>query len=864
MGEVYRARDTKLGREVAIKVLPAAFSEDAERLARFEREARLLASLNHPNIATLHGLEQSGNLRFLVMELVPGETLAERIKQSAIPVEEALPLFMQIAEALEAAHEKDVIHRDLKPANIKLTPDEKVKVLDFGLAKATEGTPSGDSSESPTVTGAATEAGVILGTAGYMSPEQARGKTVDKRTDIWAFGCCLYEALTAQVTFQGDTLSDTLASVLGQDPDWEALPERTPRTIRRLLERCLQKDPRRRFRDAWDVRVELEEALGEPAVAPSEAMAPPTDLRWRRTAPWLAAGALALLATSVGMWGWLRAGPPPPGTVTRLRLATPPLPGAHGRVAVSPDGSRLALVGQVDGTSQIFLRSMDRLDTKPLEGTDSGRYPFFSPDGQWIGFIADAKLKKVSVAGGAPVTLCDAPKTYGATWGSDGRIYFRSVSGGPGILSVSAAGGQPQTVTTPEEGSHWPRALLPGGKALLIAMWPPRSSILAEDSTIGVVALDTGKFRPLIERTASAATYSASGHLIFPRGGSLLAVPFDVERLEITGEPVPVLEGFMGRFPDFKISDNGTLVYVPGSGEPGNRLVWVDRTGETQPVTEERGGYFAPRISPDGRRIAVGIEKDGSTDVWIYDLTRGTMTRLTTAPGADAVPVWTADGRRVAFQSNRDGRKNLYWKPADGSGPTERLTESDDGQWPYAWSPDGRVLAFAKASGNRGDVWILPMEGERKPVPFLETPFDEWAAHFSPDGRWIAYLSNESGRLEVYVLPYPGPGPRHQISTNGGFDPLWARDGKEIFYRTDDDQMMVVPVRLEPEFKAGKPKVLFEGRFQSKVREVLHYDITPDGERFVMVESEEESAPTEIIVVLNWFEELKRLVPTAD
>ena len=406
MGEVYRARDTKLGREVAIKVLPAAFSEDAERLARFEREARLLASLNHPNIATLHGLEQSGNLRFLVMELVPGETLAERIKQSAIPVEEALPLFMQIAEALEAAHEKDVIHRDLKPANIKLTPDEKVKVLDFGLAKATEGTPSGDSSESPTVTGAATEAGVILGTAGYMSPEQARGKTVDKRTDIWAFGCCLYEALTAQVTFQGDTLSDTLASVLGQDPDWEALPERTPRTIRRLLERCLQKDPRRRFRDAWDVRVELEEALGEPAVAPSEAMAPPTDLRWRRTAPWLAAGALALLATSVGMWGWLRAGPPPPGTVTRLRLATPPLPGAHGRVAVSPDGSRLALVGQVDGTSQIFLRSMDRLDTKPLEGTDSGRYPFFSPDGQWIGFIADAKLKKVSVAGGAPGDAC--------------------------------------------------------------------------------------------------------------------------------------------------------------------------------------------------------------------------------------------------------------------------------------------------------------------------------------------------------------------------------------------------------------------------------------------------------------------------
>ena len=662
------------------------------------------------------------------------------------------------------------------------------------------------------------------------------------------------------MTFQGNTLSDTLASVLRQDPDWLALPKETPRSIRRLLERCLQKDPRRRFRDAWDVRVELEEALGEPAVAPSAARAASTSPGWRRTAPWIAAGALAILATSVGMWGWMRAGPPPSGTVTRLRLATPPLPGAFGRVAVSPDGSRLALAGQVDGTSQIFLRSMDRLDTKPLEGTDGGVRPFFSPDGQWIGFIADDKLKKVSVAGGAPVTLCDAPRTPGATWGSDGRIYFRSFRAGPGILSVSAAGGQPQTVTTPEEGSHFPRALLPGGKALLIVMRPPHaSSLLGEDLTIGVVALDTGKFRPLIERTNSAA-YSASGHLIFPREGSLLAVPFDVERLEITGEPVPVLEGLIGLLPDFAISDNGTLVYVPGSGEPSNKLVWVDRTGETQPVTEERGGYFAPRISPDGRRIAVGIEKDGSTDVWIYDLTRGTMTRLTTAPGADEVPVWTADGRRVAFQSNRDGRFHLYWKPADGSGPAERLTES---RMPFSWSPDGRVLAFAKTGGgNRGDVWILPMEGERKPVPFLETPFGEWAAQFSPDGRWIAYLSDESGRLEVYVLPYPGP--RHQISTNGGFDPLWARDGKEIFYRTNDDKMMVVPVRLEPEFKAGKPKVLFEGRFQSKHWEVLHYDITPDGQRFVMVESEEESAPTEIIVVLNWFEELKRLVPTAD
>jgi serine/threonine-protein kinase len=851
MGEVYRARDTKLGREVAIKVLPEAFAKDVERLARFEREARILASLNHPNIATIHGLELSGTTRFLVMELVPGETLADRIKRGAIPVDEALPLFRQVAEGLAAAHEEGVVHRDLKPANIKLTPDDKVKVLDFGLAKATIGTPSSDLSESPTITRAATETGVILGTAGYMSPEQARGKTVDKRTDIWAFGCCLYEALTGRVTFQGDTLSDTIASVLRQDPDWQALPETTPRSIRRLLARCLQKDPRRRFRDAWDVRVEIGEA--EPAVTPAKAIG---AQRARRTMPWVAALVFALLATAIGIWSWISPGPSSTGAVTRLRLPTPPLAEWFRMLAISPDGTRLAFIGELNGTTQIFLRSLDRLEAKPMEGTEGALINvFFSPDGEWVGFFADDKLKKVSVAGGAPVTLCDAPRAFHAAWAPDDRIYFEEYAHVRGrVLSVSAAGGTPQAVSTPEEVSHRPLEVLPGGKALLIAVarntWDG-----FEGLEIGAFSLETGEYRTLIER-AHRGSYARTGHLVFSRAGTLLAAPFDVGRLEVTGPAVPVLEGLPGPFGrPFRISENGTLVYVPQRTEPGGTLVWVNREGEARPVTDVRRGYQQLRISPDGQRIAVEILWEGNYDIWIYDIPRGTLTRLTVAESLEGIPEWSSDGKRVAFFSDRDP-PGVYWKPIDGSGPTERLT--DAGDHPESWSPDGRVLAFGKGD----DLWMLPMEGERKPEPFLDTPFRELGASFSPDGQWIAYHSDESGRWEVYVRAYSGPGGKWQLSTHGGLFAVWSPDGREIFYRTEDKKVMVVPLQLTPEFRAGKPKMLFEDRFVYINHRWRNYDITPDGQRFLMVEGAEEGPPTEIVVVFNWFEELKRRVPT--
>ena len=677
---MYRARDTKLGREVAIKVLPEAFANDAERLARFEREARLLASLNHPNIATIHGLEQSGDARFLVMELVPGETLADRIKKRALPLDEALPLFMQIADGLEAAHEKGVIHRDLKPANIKLTPDEKVKVLDFGLAKAALGTPSGDSSESPTVTHAGTGAGTILGTAGYMSPEQARGKTVDKRTDIWAFGCCLYEALTGQLTFQGDTLSDTLASILRQDPDWQALPDQTPKSIRRLLGRCLQKDPRRRFRDVWDVRIELEEALGEPLPGRTVTVRRPSVLQ--RIGP---SAAVALAVIAVAIWILLPRTPPDSPSVTRLTLSTPPLVGSGLKFDISPDRTRLAFIAEENGVRKLHLRSMDQLDARPVEGTDGANFPFFSPDGEWVGFHAPRKegtygvLKKVPVSGGPALTLCecDARRYTGAMWELDDRIYFYSWSTG-GVSWIPSTGGEPQAVTIPQEGEKYraPADLLPDKNSLLIEVQPRNSEWARPD--IGVVSLDTGEYRPLLEGAGAGTSpyYAPTGHLVFARGEELRAVPFDLGRLEVTGSPVPVLEGVVSNalngMAQFAFSDSGTLAYIPGSRTypPPMRLVWVDRRGEVEPIRNVRDVYY-PAISPDGRRIAVHKIEGGNTDVWIYGIARGTLSRLTTFPSDEEGNIWSPDGRYLAFFSNRDPDKpgNLFRKPTDGSGP---------------------------------------------------------------------------------------------------------------------------------------------------------------------------------------------------
>jgi Tol biopolymer transport system component len=878
MGEVYRAHDTKLGRDVAIKVLPSNFVNDPERLARFQREARMLAALNHANIATIYGLEQCDGVTCLVMELVSGETLAERVKAGALVIEEALKIAVQIAEALEAAHEKSIIHRDLKPANVKVTPEGKVKVLDFGLAKAFAGDATNDDpSNSPTLSAAATIQGVILGTAAYMSPEQARGKACDKRTDIWAFGCVLYELLTGKQAFQGESTTEILAAVLRGEPDWQALPTSTPAKIRDLLGRCLQKDLRRRLHDAADARIEIEEALAAPAKV--EPATPAKRLRTLgRRELVIGIGLLMLVAVVTGLAVWnLKPSPvAPPRPVSRFTITLPPgqqlaVPETGPAVALSPDGTQLAYVVRQGGIQQVYLRTLDSLEARPISGTEvatagtSYTEPFFSPDGQWLGFFAGGKLKKVSVSGGATLTLCDVSLATGATWGREGTIILGNFTGP--LQQVSDVGGAPQPLTRLAKGEivhGWPE-LLPGGKAVLFAAgtnnnnWP--------SAQIAVQLVGTGERRILIQG-GMFPHYAASGHLVYAQGGTLAAVPFDPQRLTVTGAAVPLVEGVLQSTVDgnaqYSFSATGSLAYIPGAVQSAQlRLVWVNRNGTEQPLAAREHAYVGPRISPDGRRVAVGITEQ-ERQVWLYDLSRDTLTRLTFQGNNNLVPFWTPDGKRIAFTSNKEGQRNVFWQLADGSGGLERLTTSEFVQIPASWSADGQLLTFSEVNPTTGyDIWVLRLE-DRKAEPFLRTQFNEAAPQFSPDGHWLAYVSDESGRKEIYVQPYPGPGGKWQISTEGGVEPLWNRNGRELFYR-NANKMMAVQITAQPTFSPGTPRVLFEGQYQSlPTISTPNYDVSPDGQRFLMLKPVEQAqaAPTQINVVLNWFEELKRRVPT--
>ncbi len=877
MGEVYRATDSHLGRDVAIKLLPESFARDAERLARFEREAHVLASLNHPNIAAIYGLEEADGVRFLVLELVPGATLAEKLLSGPLSAEEALGLARQVAEALEAAHERGIIHRDLKPANIKITPEGKVKMLDFGLAKVFEpDSAAADLSKSPTATYRTAGEGFILGTAAYMSPEQARGRPVDKRTDIWSFGCLLYEALTGQQAFSGETVSDTIAKILERDPDWRALPASTPANIQVLLRRCLQKDLNRRFRDISYARMEIDEAMSAPAVATlptGTAITRPRLAGWRQAIPW---GLAVLLAVGTGLliWQLLRARRSVPPAVKRFVISLAPSeplagefsPAASPSVALSPDGTRLVYVGRRGTTPLLYLRALDKLEPTPLpgtEGVEGPHGPFFSPDGQWVGFAADLKLKKVPLAGGPPVVLCYSGLHYGATWSTDDTIFF-APQAYSGLWRVSASGGTPQMVTSPDskrgERSHRLPETLPGGKAILFTV---HTGGTFDEARIAVLTLKTGQWKPLIEG-GSNPRYVPTGHIVYARSGALLAVPFDLDRLEVSGPPVPVLEGVItsatGGHAQFSISAEGSLVYIPGSPALTERtLVWVDRKGAERRLTETRRPYEDLSLSPDGTRLALTIEGP-AWNVWVYDITRGTLTRLTFEEN-NRDPIWTPDGKRVTFGSFRGGQHGVFWKPADGSAPEEQLMSygRDESIWATSWSPDSKALAFCQRDPSTGrDLWLFPLEGDRKSQPFLRAPLDQCVPMFSPDGRWLAYESNETGRSEIYVQPFPGPGGKWQISTEGGVRPVWARNGQELFYR-NDDKLMVASITTEPSFSAGKPRLVFEGRYWHAG---LDYDIAPDGQHFVMIkESTEQMAPTQINVVLNWFEELKRRVP---
>ncbi len=863
MAEVYRARDSKLGREVAIKVLPEEFTQHPEKLARFQREAKLLAALNHPGIATLYGVEEAEGKPFLAMELVEGETLAERIARGPIAVDESLPLCQQIAEAVEAAHEKGIIHRDLKPANIKVNPEGQVKVLDFGLAKAfTEETSDSDSSFSPTLSRDATRAGVILGTAAYMSPEQAKGKAVDKRSDIFSFGIVLYEMLTGRKAFGGDDVSDVLASILKTEPDWKAVSDVDPR-IQNLLRRCLRKDRKDRRQSIGDVRVEIQEILGEPTEAHEAVKAPAPRLAWALAGFF----AVAFAATLWILWPSGSTPDPPVRFSLNFGAGDSQLyTGVGGTPVLSPDGQMLAFVGQMPGVNtQLYIRTLDNLEATPLSDTEGAYLPFFSPDGRWLAFFAAGVMKKVSVGGGAVLTIAEASSLRGGTWGPDDTIVY-TPTGTTGLYRVPASGGTPVELTQLNEGElthRWPW-FLPNGKAVLF-MRPQGGTF--DDGILEAVLLETGE-RKVLHRGGAYPRYASSGHLLFARGATLFAMPFDADRIEPTGEPSPVIEGIrrsgVGEA-QFAVADDGSLAYVSGVGAGGgSKLVWVDRQGVELPAAEALWTYLDPRLSPDGQRLAVAILDANGYDTWLLELGRGTLTRLTFGQGLNLRPLWSPDGERVIFASNREDNFHIFSKAANGSGTAEQLTTGAY-RIPTSISSDGKTIVFRQHSDTTGrDIGMVRLEEEREPEMLLETPFDEHTGMLSPDDRWLAYVSNESGREEVYVTAFPDPGGKLQISTGGGAEPMWSRDGGELFYRIVD-KMMAVAIATEPQLAPGKPILLFEGpRYRSGLstgNPATGYDVAPDG-RFLMVRAEESSGPTQINVVLNWFGELERLVPT--
>jgi Tol biopolymer transport system component len=878
MGEVYRARDTKLGREVALKVLPETLAADAERIGRFEREAKVLASLNHPNIAAIYGFEDSSGAgtptRALVMELVEGETLADRTAKGPIPIDETLPIARQICEGLEYAHERGIVHRDLKPANVKITPDGVVKVLDFGLAKALEGdgATASDPSSSPTMSRLATQAGIILGTAAYMAPEQAKGRPVDRRADIWAFGCVLYEMLTGRKPFDGETVTDILASVVKEEPDWALLPPNTPRAIRNLLLRCLQKDPKRRLQAIGEARIAMEESVsGAAQDSPPPAAASVPVPRWRQAAPWIVA-ALAVFAGAFAVVHYRTAPVAPP--VMRFTLA-PPAGGEFathvGAAAVlSPDGTRMAYVLQKGEQSQLYVRNLDQTQTSPLPETEGASIPFFSPDGRWVAFFAEGKLKKVAVTGGTPVTLCDAPDARGGDWGPDNTILFTPTPNSP-LERVSANGGTPETVTKlnespePDSRSHrWP-SFLPGGKEALFNVVYHAGDPL-DHSDIAAVSLATGKYQVLI-RGGSYPRYVPGGFVVYVAGTDMLAVPFDASGSRVTGPPVTIIHGvetqpYSGGA-EYSFSESGTLLYLPKSSQPTpkSRLVWVDRKGAVQPITTTPHAYADPRVTPDGKRIVVGI-KDTTPGVWLYDVTRSTLGPLATE-GGDGGPILTPDGQNVIYNSVRNGSEGLWMRRVDGSGGEQNFTATTMLQAPGSVSQDGKLLAYTQGTATQSVLMVLPLMGSHTPRPLLAGPGNRAAAAFSPDGRWIAYVSDESGQSEVYVAAASGQGGKWQISSEGGAEPLWARDGRELFYRSGN-KMMAAAVSTGTTFSAAKPRELFEGDFAHRGGPTINlapdYDISPDGRRFLMVQPVGPATVTAapgLHVVLNWFRELR-------
>jgi Tol biopolymer transport system component/predicted Ser/Thr protein kinase len=874
MGEVYRARDTKLKRDVALKILPEVFARDPERMARFQREAEVLASLNHSNIAHIYGVEE----RALVMELVEGDS-----PEGPLGFDEAWKIASQIADALEYAHEKGIVHRDLKPDNVKVSPEGAVKLLDFGLAKAfiESREAGGDPENSPTVTVGATVAGTVMGTPAYMAPEQAKGKRVDKRADIWSWGVMLYELLTGVRTFKGESLADTLAQVLTAQPDLEKAPPQA----RRLLRRCLEKDPRQRLRDIGDAR----DLLDEPGTAPLQSRLGSQSRLG--TLGWVAAGVLALIAAAA-VWAPWRGNSRAAAPVARLSMDIAPAEmlgpapffgrPVYTSMALSPDGNTLVFAASRGHQLQLYKRSLDQSDAAAIPGTEGAAEPFLSPDGQWVGFFAGGKLKKVAMNGGPATDICDAADarsltwggSFGASWTSKGTIVFAMGRGG--IMEVPAAGGAPQTIVKPDPAksgdSYRTPQFLPDGKTLLFTLLPSGSWDAVQ---IFARRMDTGEQRSLIKGGADAR-YVPTKHLIYIQQSVLMAVPFDAQRNQLTGSPVAMLDGVMQALyvpngavdtgmAQFATSASGHLIYASGGISPAYvySMVRVDRKGVVQDLKAPKDKYLGGRVSPDGRKIAV-VKVGATVDVWLVDLDSGNSTRLTSDGGS--WPLWSPDGKRVLFLRP----SQFAAVAADGSGAVEPIMTVKTATYPASWSADGKSLAYLESlpqdAINR--IWTKPMPGPGEPNKLIESKFALRDAEFSPDGRWMVYTSNESGAVEVYVQAFPGPGEKHKISTAGGVNPAWARSGRELFYLEPRPSgklaMMAVDFAAGGAFKPSTPHALFEGDWESTTP-LRSYDVTPDGQHFIMFRTEPppDERVTKLNVVLNWFEELNKRAPAS-
>jgi serine/threonine protein kinase/Tol biopolymer transport system component len=872
MGDVYRARDPRLGRDVAIKALPDSVAADPDRIARFQREAQILASLNHPHIAALYGLEEIDGSRYLILELVEGATLADRLRTGPLPLHEALTIARQVADGLQAAHEKGIVHRDLKPANIGLTPEGQVKVLDFGLAKALEPPLPGNVADSPTVTTAGTRFGVVLGTAAYMSPDQARGLPIDKRTDIWAFGCVLYEMLTGRRAFSGKTTSDVIAAVLEREPDWSSTPHATPTRIDWLLRRCLEKDPKRRLHDIADAGIEIDEALSRPSGSAEPAGRSLAAAKTRERLAWGVAAAvviaLAVILSINRNAARDRTAPESARYSTSIVLpddvhlagGSPP-----GRFALSPNGRHLALIASDStGRSMLYVRPLNSRVAHPLEGTAGAAFPFWSQDSRFIAFLAENKLKKVEATGGEVVTLADA--TFGATgaWNRDDVILFTPKGNSP-LFRLSASSGSPIEATSLDPASgdvqHSFPFFLPDGRHFLFFVVGTKAG---QTVPRGVYAgsLDEKGPGKLIVEGASNAKY-ANGHLVYLHAGALLAQPFDVDRLELQGQPVPVVEGVQTSSQvvsevtgAFTLSETGILAYQTGS-LVRSQLTWFDRRGTRLGTLGDPDDYIDVALSPDDSRVATSVldVQRGTRDIWTFQVKRGLGERFTFEAGDDFAPNWSQPGGdRIFFSSLRQGSIHLYEKAASGSAPESLLLQDDLGKFNPRPSRDGRFLIYVAGGGiiGRSDIWVLPMSGERKAFPFIETRFPESQPQFSPDGRWVAFMSAKSDRREVYVTSFPDRTSEVRVSTAGGSLPRWSRDGKEIFYVAQDGTLTVTMVDGHTlPFEVGPARQLFTIHPRPARLDAYPYDVTADGQRILVNTFIEEVAPP-IALIVNW------------